>query len=349
MTVTRKARSIPLASMVLALAACSAQSDANADTGNRAASNSPPAKAASAQPSSATVRPVTLPPAALAAWESYARQECRVMEGRFAPTRFTPLVSGDEADSSGHGGFVSADFNADGQPDFVAVTSDEGCRDPDGAPGSGAVDFIVSTAGGYRAFEGFAGHNAFSFDSSMVKRRNDRAVLEFPGGFFGNCGEVAVAVWGWNDQKMDIIERRNSKGQTVDQEGCAVTARSAAPAAAGGSSFPPIEPGYWAGGVSCAEAIEEVGEVPAGQESLYYLDARGGQVGWFEIQRYAALGGNRYRMIGRDHDENGSSPGQMDITVTSRTSFTDSRYGGRYTHCPTSTIPRAVRADYEGR
>lgn len=342
MTVTRKARSIPLASMVLALTACSSQSDANADTGDRAASNSPAATPTSTQPSSATTAPAALPPAALAAWESYARQECRAMGERFTPVRFTPLVRGATVDRPDHGGFVATDFNGDGQPDFVIATVSQGCSGA--GPGPGRVDFILSNAGGYRAVEGFAG----SFDSAMLKRRNGRDVVEYPGGFFGNCGEVAVAVWGWNGQKMDVIERRNSHGQTVDREGCAVAARPAA-AVTGNSSFPPIEAGYWAGGVSCAEAIEEAAELPPDQGSLWHIDGKGGWIGRFEIQRYVALGGNRYRMIGRDHDENGSSPGQMDIAIKSRTSFTDSRYGGRYTHCPTSTIPRAIRADFESR
>lgn len=342
MTVTRKAWSIPLASMVLALAACSAQSDANADTGEHAVSNSPAATATSAQPSSATTAPAALPPAALAAWESYARQECRAIGERFTPVRFTPLATGGLVDRRDRGGFVATDFNGDGQTDFVIATASQGCSGA--GPSAGAVDFILSNAGGYRVVGGFAG----SFDSAMVKRRNGRDVVEYPGGFFGNCGEVALAVWGWNGQKIDVIERRNGKGQTVDQEGCAVAARPAAPVT-GNSSFPPIEAGYWAGGVSCAEAIEEAAELPPDQGSLWYIDGKGGWISRFEIQRYAALGRNRYRMIGRDHDENGSSPGQMDIAINSRTSFTDTRYGGRYTHCPTSTIPRAIRADYEGR
>lgn len=342
MIVTRKARSIPLASMVFALAACSVQSDANADTGDRAVSNSPAASAASAQPSSATTAPAALPTAALAAWESYARQECRAMGERFTPVRFSPLATVGPVDRRDHGGFVATDFNGDGQTDFVIATASQGCGGA--GPGAGAVDFILSNAGGYRAVEGFRG----SIDSTMVKRRNGRSVVEYPGGFFGNCGEVALAEWGWNGQKMDVVERRNGKGQTVDQEGCEVAARPAA-AVTSNSSFPPIEAGYWAGGVSCADAIVDAAELPPDEGSLWYIDGKGGWIGRFEIQRYAALGGNRYRLTGRDHDENGSSPSQMDIAVNSRASFTDARYGGRYTHCPTSTIPSAIRADFEGR
>lgn len=341
MNATRKANSLPFVAVAFALTACGAQSDANADTGTKGTKAATVATTTAAAPQPAATPSSALPPPAIAAWETYARQQCRTIGERFAPVRFSPLAKGATVDRSGRGGFVATNFNGDGQPDFVAVTNSQGCSGA--GPGPGAVDFIVSTASGYRAVEGFSG----PFDAGMIKRRSDRDVVEFPGGFFGTCGDVAVAVWGWTGQRMEVMERRNSKGQSVDKEGCAVAARPSS--SAGNSTFPPIEPGYWAGGVSCAEAIEEAAELPPDQASLYYLDARGGWIGRFEIQRYASIGGNRYRMTGRDHNENGSSPGQMDITVNNRTSFTDPRYGGRYTHCPTSTIPRAIRADFENR
>lgn len=345
MSVTLKTRSISLASMALAMAACSALSDANADTGERADSKTATAQTATA-PSSAATRPVALPPAALAAWESYARQVCRTIGERFTPVRFTPLAQGIAVDRPGRGGFVGADFNGDGQPDFVVVTAGQGCTG--GGPGAEAVDFILSDAGGYGAMEGFAG----SFDAAMVKRRDGRDVVEYPAGFFGNCGEVTAAIWGWNGEEMDVIERRNSEHERVDQEGCAVRAQPAAAADTGASSFPPIEAGYWAGGVGCAEAIEEAAELPPDQGSLWHIDGKGGWIGRFEIQRYVALGGNRYRLIGRDHTEIGSSPGQMDITVDSRTRFSarfDDGYSASFTHCPASTIPASIRSDFEGR
>jgi hypothetical protein len=347
MAAHQKSGTFAFITAVFALAACGAQSDASADSGDRAAGKVMTASVpATSQPASTTTTaPVALPPAALTAWEGYARQECRAMGERFTPVGFTPLGNGGMVDRPGRGGFVTTDFNGDGQPDFVAVTASQGCAGQ--GPGQGAVDFIVSTGSGYRAVDGYAG----PFDAGMIKKRNGHDVVEYPGGFFGSCGEVTVAVWGWSGQRMEVVERRNSKGQGVDKEGCAVAARASA-TPAGNSTFPPIEPGYWAGGVSCAEAIEEVAEVPPDQRSLHYLDARGGWIGRFEIQRYAALGQNRYRFVGRDHTEIGSSPGQMNITVNSRTSFTatySDGYSGSFTHCPTSTIPRAIRADFGNR
>lgn len=335
-----KSASFAFITTAFALAACGTQSNASAVSADRGTGKALTVNPAADAPAP-TATPVALPPVALRAWEGYARQQCAMIDERFTAVRFAPVAAGAAVDSPGSGGFIAANFNGDDQADFIVVTANQGCSGQGPAPG--AVDFILSSANGYRAFEGFSG----PFDASMVKTRNGRTVVEFPGGFFGNCGEVAVSVWGWSGQNMEVIERRNSGGQNVDAEGCVVAARASAPSA-GNANFPPIEPGYWAGGVSCAEAIAEATELPSDEASLYYLDARGGWIGRFEIQRYAALGQNRYRFVGRDHSETGSSPGQMDISVHSRTSFTETQYGGRYTHCQTSTIPRAIRADLGG-
>ncbi|MFC5373373.1 hypothetical protein ACFPIF_12445 [Brevundimonas faecalis] len=101
--------------------------------------------------------------------------------------------------------------------------------------------------------------------------------------------------------------------------------------ARGAVAFPPIEKGYYAIGVTCAEAAAD----PTGV--LMYLDqARvasfdGGQ----RVQGVEALGGDRYRFRGAD----------MVITVSSRTTFTD-EHGDRHTHCPTGQIPRGEREDW---
>ncbi|MBI1407044.1 MAG: hypothetical protein GC145_13070 [Caulobacter sp.] len=344
MVAHRKIGSFAFISTAFALAACGAQGDARSSSGKGPDGTAQPAGASAAPQTSSTseIGPAALPPAALAAWEGYARQQCRTMGERFVQVRFTRLAKGATVDRPGRGIFVTTDFNGDGKPDFIAVTANQGCSGQ--APGQGVVDFILSTGDKYRAVEGYSG----PFDVSMVNKRKGRDVVDFPGGFFGSCGEVTVAVWGWSGDRMDVIERRNSTGQSVDKEGCAVAARTSAPPA-GNSTFPPIEPGYWAGGVSCADAIAEAAELPPDQASLQYLDPKGGTIGRFEVQRYAPLGGNSYRLIGRDQTEIGSSPGQMDITVKNRTSFTETKYGGRYTHCPTSTIPGAIRADFESR
>jgi hypothetical protein len=115
-------------------------------------------------------------------------------------------------------------------------------------------------------------------------------------------------------------------------------------------AFPPIEKGYWAEDISCAEVIRHYDEYAAGDAPLYYLSDRSGSLSAnFEVQRYEALGGNRYRLQGRWHNENGSETGHQDITVASRTRFTsEGELGGQYEYCPTSQIPASIRRDYEG-
>lgn len=101
--------------------------------------------------------------------------------------------------------------------------------------------------------------------------------------------------------------------------------------AEGAAVFPPIEKGYYAIGVTCAEAAAD----PTGV--LMYLDqARVASFdGGWRVQDVEALGGGRYRFRGAD----------MVITVSSRTTFTD-EHGDRHTHCPTGQIPRSEREDW---
>lgn len=296
--------------------------------------------------------PNALPPAALAAWETFARGQCSDQGERFAAVRLAPLAGDGEAVdlveqhfSGGKGGFVSADFNADGRPDFVVTTPGHGCVSDGPAYGDRGppVDFIVSVAGGYQVFDGFMDW----ISPAMIARRGDRYVLDLPGGFNGRCGPVTTVAWGWTGDGVDAVERRNDSGQLVDREGCAVSAQR--PVNEGGAeSFPPIEPGYWAADASCSDAIRDALEIPLDQSGLGYFDAQRGWSGRFEVLRYTALGGHRYRMHGRQHTENGTEPDQMDIVVDSRTSFTEpGEFERRYTHCPTSQVPSAVRREFE--
>jgi len=125
---------------------------------------------------------------------------------------------------------------------------------------------------------------------------------------------------------------------------------SAGTQAPGRVAFPPIERGYWAEDISCAEVVRNYDDYAAGDAPLHYLADRSGSLSAnFEVQRYEALGGNRYRLHGRWHNENGSEAGHQDITVASRTRFTsEGELGGQYEHCPTSQIPASIRRDYEG-
>lgn len=104
------------------------------------------------------------------------------------------------------------------------VTADQGCAVETPAYGQAGppADFILSTAGGYTAVEGFAGwpHPA------MVRRRDGRDVLDYDqGGFDRRCGVVTTAVWAWDGRGMNVVERRNDRGDRVDADGCEIGTR----------------------------------------------------------------------------------------------------------------------------
>lgn len=146
----------------------------------------------------------------------------------------------------------------------------------------------------------------------------------------------------WNGREyIDGGTSRNGAICELTAEG-RVAAGANAPAQGSAASFPPIEKGYYAIGLSCAQAIT------GGGDQLAYLDERrfasfdGGQ----QVQAFDALGGNRYRIRATSFDENDRAT-RVDsmITVNGRTSFTN-EYGDRYTHCPITQVPRAIRQEW---
>lgn len=120
----------------------------------------------------------------------------------------------------------------------------------------------------------------------------------------------------------------------------------------------PIEKGYWAMDMSCAQAIREADPDGLPDDLPFtYLEDRIDYLGQLAVNRYESLGGNRYRLHGQASYGNGEPiqvPSRTDIIVNSRTAFTatsNDRMGSstaRYTHCPTSQIPGAVREIFEG-
>lgn len=319
-------RPIALVMASACLAACGSQSTAAANDAQTNTATNAATSVAAATPAAA---PTALPPAALSAWESFARGQCRDQGERFAAVRFAPLAGRAEAVdlveqhfADSKGGFVSADFNADGSTDFVVTTPGHGCVTSSPAYGDQGppVDFIVSSGSGYRVFEGFTGWIA----PAMIARRDDRDLLDLPGGFNGRCGAVTKVSWGWTGTDIDAVERRNDRGQLVDREGCAHAAVARQPQAAATSL--PVEKGFYAfaaGNGSCADAIE--------QQFFAYWDGT----------HIEALGGNRYRIRFREVEAAEVILNDRIFTVNSRTSLTE-QYGTRWTHCPTAQIPPPV-------
>ena len=120
-------------------------------------------------------------------------------------------------------------------------------------------------------------------------------------------------------------------------------ATDAAGPAQSSAGFPPIEKGYYAIGVSCAQAIAGGGDLLAYLDERRFASFDGGQ----RVQGFDALGGNRYRIRATSFDEN-DRPMRADsvIAVNGRTSFTNVEYGDRYTYCPTAQVPRAIRQEW---
>lgn len=124
--------------------------------------------------------------------------------------------------------------------------------------------------------------------------------------------------------------------------GDADAASSTAAPAQGGATFPPIEKGYYAIGMSCTRAIAGGGDMLAYLDERRFASFDGGQ----QIEGFQSLGGNRYRVRAVSFDEN-DRPSRADsvITVNGRTSFTN-EYGDRHTYCPTAQVPRAIRQEW---
>ena len=294
-----------------------------------------------------------LPQAARAAWEEYARNRCRDEGAQFAPVDLAPLTGRGDATEiverrfqQGGGGFASAQFNTDGHADFVVTTPGGGCVAEGPAYGDQGppVAFVVSAGDGYEVFDGFMGW----VSPAMIIRRADRDVLDLPGGFNGACGPVTQIVWGWTGDRIDVLERRNDRGQVVDRDGCARQAAFPDGAVARTRDLPPIETGYWAEGVSCAQAIRNYPDLAPQDAELHYITTGETWIGAFEVQSFENRGGSRYRLLGRWHNELGSEAGHRNILVNDRRSFDlEGEVRVRFTHCPTTQIPHAIRADYE--
>jgi hypothetical protein len=233
-----------------------------------------------------------MPASALGAWQRNAAASCARARLRFVAPRLVPYVDFDRTPN----GFIRADFNGDGQADFLVITPNDGCVDSGpiqyGSHGGPPANFVMSTASGYSVFQGFGAY----VESRMIERRGDRDVLNLALSFnaTGRCGPVANAIWGWNGSTITVIERRNPKGEIVDQEGCATTARPApatATAAASASGLP-IRLGYYAvNEPNCAAALRSnLAGVVIDARFLRDVD------GDYRLTPVRNLGNNRYRL-----------------------------------------------------
>lgn len=118
-------------------------------------------------------------------------------------------------------------------------------------------------------------------------------------------------------------------------------------------SSPPVPQGYYARDRDCRVVLAEAAR--GEPEDLYLFNQRGLRDfmgGTVVISGFEPLGGQRHRVRARMFDEN-DNPTNADFTiaVTGANSFTIEARADtpaeRYTRCPDSQVPRAVREGYE--
>ncbi len=198
--------------------------------------------------------------------------------------------------------FRTADFNADGRPDYILSEANIDCRG-DGLGNAeekwGKVgpenDFLISSPTGYMLVQGFG-----SYDDAITIRKDakgDRLVVAVSLPIM-ECPAVQSAVWALHGNKMSVVERLDDKGKPVRCGGEALAAKSGLP----------VPFGKYAVNTSCAEA---------GNGNFLSLSPKY----WGEIDGDTPIG--PFRNLGGDRWSLGSG---ITITITGPKSFVE---GGR--------------------
>lgn len=174
---------------------------------------------------------------------------------------------------------LTADFNADGKTDYV-LSENRLCAGAEGGWGRAGPqnDFLVSSSTGYALFQGFVTF----LEQANIKKRESGDVIQFAGSDTSSdgCGDAFTITWSWNGRKLDLTDRRNAKGQKVDEAGCLVSA----------SSSLPIKVGYYGyADVSCAVSLRSYDGITISDRIWRDFD------GDYPIRPIRNLGGKRYQ------------------------------------------------------
>lgn len=196
---------------------CSQAGDTGAEAASRPAAD---VEAASTDAASTAAPPAATPPATaqppeIAQWVEGLRRECNEGGGRW----------GGVSDY-----ITTGDFNGDGRTDYILNQGGAACPHPDlgvaGMFGGGnagtAHQFLLSGANG-----GYALHHGFStgwLEPSNIVRRGDRDVVVLEGSWRRSGGEVTRVIWGWDGNAINVVERQDAQGRSVDEEGRPVRA-----------------------------------------------------------------------------------------------------------------------------
>jgi hypothetical protein len=225
------------------------------------------------------------------------------------------------------------DINGDGRSDAVVTANDDQCF----GMNQRVVILLTRAAGGWTVVtdfqQRFAVHAFYPrpgiawpdieiFDGMTGEQK--------PGGDIEASGCERFLRWNGREY-VDGGTSQNGQVCELTAEGRAA-ATASAPTQGGAIAFPPIEKGYYAIGVSCAQAIADGGELLAYLDERRFASFDGGQ----RVEGFEAFGGNRYRMRGPD----------LTVALDGRGGFTSVEYGDRYTHCPTAQVPRAIREEW---
>ncbi|MDZ4138591.1 MAG: hypothetical protein U1D66_06890 [Erythrobacter sp.] len=149
---------------------------------------------------------------------------------------------------SNYGKTNTADFNADGKPDYILSQENFLCADEPGGQltwgwAGPNYEFLVSSPAGYKLDQGFS--SAYGID--IVKRPSGDVVqLQHENMSAEGCPGVFIITWSWTGKKMDLTDHRNAEGHKVNELGCLVSA----------SGTLPIRLGYYGhAGDGCAVAL----------------------------------------------------------------------------------------------
>jgi hypothetical protein len=238
-----------------------------------------------------------------------------------------------------------ADLNGDGRVDAVVQEDGDQCH----GFNQRVVSIHTPTGSGWKEI--------VSFQSTFIAYSfHKRPGIEWPDieYFPGMTGEQAadgsiqaaecVTFLRWDGR--DYVEGGTSRNGKI----CALAPRFAKSSTGESASFPPIPKGFYAYGRSCAAAIASGSsdEPPIG---LVYFDEKSMREfdGGREIQGFERLGDNRFRVKARwfgNGDDAVGTQGDFVIRVTGTSTFVNEDDGAVHTHCPISSVPRAIQVDW---
>lgn len=201
----------------------------------------------------------------------------------------------------GFGKTLTADFNADGKTDYVISDDRFLCADEGGGQSAWGRagphnEFLVSSPSGYALSDGFGSY----LDASNIKgrRQGDVIQLDWEDMSSEGCAGKFTATWSWTGKKMDLTDRRNAKGQKVDELGCAASA----------SGNLPIKLGYYGYDGAGVDPCTLTDGVTITAKDFVDID------GYYPLRPVRKLGNGRYQ-LGESYNIEVTGPDRFAVWV----------------------------------